>query len=69
MKKPDVPVILCGHSMGGAIAIRVAHDCEAKLAGLIIIDVVEGTAIDALPFMDNILASRPKHFDSMEAAI
>ena len=34
-----------------------------------IIDVVEGTALEALPFMNQILSDRPKHFDSQEAAI
>lgn len=30
---------------------------------------VEGTAIEALPFMNQILSDRPKYFDSEEAAI
>jgi protein phosphatase methylesterase 1 len=34
-----------------------------------VIDVVEGTAIEALPFMNQIIAERPKHFDSQESAI
>ena len=29
---------------------------------MIIIDVVEGTAIEALPFMNQILSDRPKFF-------
>lgn len=32
---------------------------------MIIIDVVEGTALEALPFMNQILNDRPKHFDSL----
>jgi protein phosphatase methylesterase 1 len=36
---------------------------------MIIIDVVEGTAIEALPYMNQILSERPKYFDSLEAAI
>lgn len=37
--------------------------------GCVVIDVVEGTAIEALPFMDQLIADRPKHFDSLETAI
>jgi protein phosphatase methylesterase 1 len=51
-KSPGNPIILCGHSMGGAIAIRAGHECEQQIDGLIIIDVVEGAAIEALPYMD-----------------
>jgi len=31
--------------------------------------VVEGTAIEALPFMNQIITDRPKHFDTLESAI
>lgn len=40
-----------------------------KYTGLVVIDVVEGTAIDALPFMETIVSSRPRKFDSLESAI
>lgn len=33
------------------------------------IDVVEGSAIEALPFMEQIVNNRPKHFKSYEQAI
>jgi protein phosphatase methylesterase 1 len=36
---------------------------------MVIIDVVEGTALEALPFMTNILENRPKIFKSQDAAI
>jgi protein phosphatase methylesterase 1 len=36
---------------------------------MIIIDVVEGTAIETIPYMNQILGERPKQFDSIEAAI
>ncbi|KAH9160979.1 hypothetical protein LEN26_001634 [Aphanomyces euteiches] len=64
------PSIIVGHSMGGAIAIRVAARNELKtLAGIIIIDVVEGTALAALSHMQAVLANRPSHFTSEEEAI
>eukprot|EP00045_Choanoeca_perplexa_P007171 m.63268 g.63268 ORF g.63268 m.63268 type:complete len:394 (-) comp13963_c1_seq3:1439-2620(-) len=66
----DIPNVVVGHSMGGAIA---AHACARglvpNLGGLIVIDVVEGTAMDALSGMMRFLRSRPVTFESEEAAI
>jgi protein phosphatase methylesterase 1 len=36
---------------------------------LIVIDVVEGVALEALPYMEGIVHSRPKSFKTLEAAI
>nr|CAG4649408.1 EOG090X07NZ [Scapholeberis mucronata]SVE93670.1 EOG090X07NZ [Scapholeberis mucronata] len=64
------PIVLVGHSMGGAIAVHVAAtDQLSTLAGLIVIDVVEGTAMEALASMQSFLRSRPKKFHSLEQAI
>ncbi|XP_053615942.1 protein phosphatase methylesterase 1 [Plodia interpunctella] len=65
------PMILVGHSMGGAIAVRVAHSpsLEHHVDGLAVIDVVEGTAMDALASMQSFLRGRPTHFKSIEHAI
>lgn len=42
------PTVLLGHSFGGAIAVWTAKECPMlSLQGLIVIDVVEGTAIGA----------------------
>ena len=63
-------IILIGHSMGGAVAVHTAaSDQLPTLAGVIVIDVVEGTAMEALASMQNFLRSRPKHFPSLEQAI
>jgi len=57
-------------SMGGAIAVHAAATEQLPtLAGLIVIDVVEGTAMEALASMQSFLRSRPKHFPSLEQAI
>ena len=40
-----------------------------KMQGLIVIDVVEGTAMDALPFMENIVHNRPDKFNSIQKGI
>ncbi|KAL3971262.1 solute carrier family 66, member 3 [Sarotherodon galilaeus] len=64
------PVMLIGHSMGGAIAVHTATANHIpSLLGLCVIDVVEGTAMDALNSMQNFLRSRPKTFKSLENAI
>ncbi|KAM3962068.1 LOW QUALITY PROTEIN: protein phosphatase methylesterase 1-like [Aphomia sociella] len=64
-------LILLGHSMGGAIAVRVAHlpSMQPYIHGLVVIDVVEGTAMEALASMQSFLRGRPTHFKSIEHAI
>ncbi|KAK9890860.1 hypothetical protein WA026_012205 [Henosepilachna vigintioctopunctata] len=64
----DIPVILIGHSMGGAIAVDTAKLLHC-IAGICIIDVVEGTALEALSSMQTILRNRPSSFKSLESAI
>lgn len=64
----DNPVVLVGHSMGGAVAVRAAPLLK-NLAGLTVIDVVEGTAMDALASMQSFLRSRPSSFTSVPQAI
>ena len=60
--------------MGGSIAaktidyIQKNHEQEdwvKHVKGLFIIDVVEGSAMDALPFMEEIVKSRPTVFPSI----
>lgn len=64
------PIMIIGHSMGGAIAVHIAAaNYVPSLIGLCVIDVVEGTAMDALNSMQNFLRSRPKTFKSLENAI
>ena len=64
------PIVLMGHSMGGAVAVRAAAEgFVPSLAGLAVIDVVEGTAMDALASMQSFLRGRPKNFRSLEQAI
>ncbi|XP_042566833.1 protein phosphatase methylesterase 1 [Cyprinus carpio] len=64
------PIMIIGHSMGGAIAVHTAAANHVpSLLGLCVIDVVEGTAMDALNSMQNFLRGRPKTFKSVENAI
>lgn len=63
-------LILIGHSMGGAIAVHTAErNLIPSLAGLVVIDVVEGTALEALASMQSFLRGRPSVFKSLEHAI
>ncbi|KAG5893759.1 hypothetical protein JTB14_001204 [Gonioctena quinquepunctata] len=67
-EKSGTAIILMGHSMGGAIAVEAARHLDSVL-GLCVIDVVEGTALDALSSMQSILRGRPSHFKSLPHAI
>lgn len=64
-------LVMIGWSMGAAIAIKASlHGKIAEnVIGVIAIDVVEGTAIEALKSMSSILAARPKGFESMQSAV
>lgn len=73
-KYPEQNIITVGHSMGGSVCSRVTEEAQKedygrKIQGMFIIDVVEGTAMDALPFMTSILHNRPQVFDNLEQAI
>ena len=56
-KNENVPIILMGHSMGGGIAVHIASHPEMhnRIKGLIVIDVVEGSALESLNVMMNVL--------------
>ena len=65
-------VVLVGWSLGAAIATKAAATgglLGSRVVGLVAIDVVEGTAMDALKSMSMILAARPKGFDSIDEAV
>ncbi|XP_065846240.1 protein phosphatase methylesterase 1-like [Oscarella lobularis] len=63
-------IVLVGHSMGGAIAVHAAaRKLIPSIVGLVVIDVVEGSAMEALSSMQSFLKGRPKSFRSQEQAI
>ncbi|KAK9930023.1 hypothetical protein M0R45_027083 [Rubus argutus] len=63
-------IVLVGHSMGGSVAVHVAaKKALPSLAGLVVVDVVEGTAMASLFHMQKILSDRVHHFSSFEKAI
>eukprot|EP00300_Choanocystis_sp_HF-7_P001033 c10845_g1_i2.p1 GENE.c10845_g1_i2~~c10845_g1_i2.p1 ORF type:complete len:348 (-),score=47.39 c10845_g1_i2:43-1086(-) len=66
------PVVLVGHSMGGAIATRAAAAGAAlglAVSVLAVVDVVEGTAMASLPIAREAVAARPQAFASESEAI
>ncbi|KIV89121.1 hypothetical protein PV10_08720 [Exophiala mesophila] len=67
--RPDM--ILIGHSLGGAVVVEVAHQrlLGPSLLGYGVLDVVEGSAMDALQSMDTYLSTRPQSFLSLSSAI
>ncbi|XP_033103761.1 protein phosphatase methylesterase 1-like [Anneissia japonica] len=68
--KEAPPIILVGHSMGGAIAVHAANkNVVPNLRSLVVIDVVEGSALEALHSMQSFLRGRPSKFKSLQYAI
>ncbi|KAF9037867.1 protein phosphatase methylesterase [Hymenopellis radicata] len=65
-------LLLVGHSMGGSVIVRscpMLLEANYRVAGVVVLDVVEGSALDALPHMHSLLNARPDGFDSPEEAI
>lgn len=68
----DLPsLVLVGHSLGGAVVTHVANMdlLGNKVLGFAVLDVVEGSAMEALKHMQAYLRTRPKLFDNLDAAI
>lgn len=65
------PSVFVGHSLGGAVATHIAASgaLGPQLVGFAVLDVVEGSAIEALLHMKTYLAARPASFASLEAAV
>lgn len=63
-------IVLVGHSMGGSVAVHVAaKKVLPTLAGLIVVDVVEGTAMASLVHMQKVLSNRMQYFSTTDKAI
>lgn len=65
------PIVLVGHSLGGAVVTDLAQTGKLgkSLLGFAVLDVVEGSAMDALQSMHTYLSTRPGGFASVEAGI
>ncbi|KAJ2160983.1 Protein phosphatase methylesterase 1 [Coemansia sp. RSA 552] len=63
-------VVLAGHSMGGAVVAHIARSKRIpKATGLVLIDIVEGSAMSSLHAIPGFITARPSSFPSLEAAI
>lgn len=64
-------IVLVGHSLGGAVVTDLAKSYALgnALLGYTVLDVVEGSAMDALHSMNTYLSTRPTGFASVEAGI
>ena len=64
-------LVLVGHSLGGAVVTHVANTglLGSKVLGYAVLDVVEGSAMEALKHMQAYLRTRPKLFDNLDAAV
>lgn len=64
-------VFLVGHSLGGQIVCRVAHHAliAPRVGGVVVVDVVEGTARAALRSMGAFLDRRPSGFATIDKAV
>ncbi|VDP06485.1 unnamed protein product [Soboliphyme baturini] len=61
---------ICFIHMGGAFAVHaLCENVIPSFAAVAVIDVVEGSAMDALQGMKNVLRCRPSRFESVEKAV
>jgi len=65
------PIILVGHSLGGAVVTELAKSGRlgSSLLAYAVLDVVEGSAMDALHSMQTYLSTRPQGFNSLKEGI
>lgn len=60
---PKSAIFLVGHSLGGSVVTKlVAKGLISGVTGIVVIDIVEETALNALQHMPHVLATRPKTF-------
>ncbi|KAJ1730544.1 Protein phosphatase methylesterase 1 [Coemansia biformis] len=61
-------VVLVGHSMGGAVVARACRRI-AHVLGLVLIDIVEGSAMESLHAIPGFIVARPQTFATVGSAI
>ena len=75
---PKDNIIILGHSLGGAVAVKTCchifrtqfnKDLYDKIQGIIVVDVIEGSAMESLPFMRSVIEKRQNEFNTINEAI
>ena len=75
---PKDNIVVLGHSLGGAVAVKTCchifktefnKDLYDKIQGIIVVDVIEGSAMESLPFMKGVIEQRQSEFSSLNEAI
>ena len=75
---PKDNIIVLGHSLGGAVAVKTCShifktqfnkDLYDKIQGIIVVDVIEGSAMESLPFMRSVIEKRQNEFNTINEAI
>ncbi len=63
-------IFIVGHSMGAAVVVNgMSKGLGSIVKGVIVLDVVEGSALESLSKMNSILAARPRQYQSVDDAI
>ena len=64
---PKENIIILGHSLGGAVAVKTCvhifktefnKELYDKIQGIIVVDVIEGSAMEALPYMKSVIEKK-----------
>ena len=66
---PAPPMVVAGHSMGGALAIHLTAANTLPVIGCLCLDLVEGSAIASMDHIRQSVQRRPAYFPSLDTAI
>lgn len=66
---PPPPMVVAGHSMGGALAIRLTAANTLPVLACLCLDLVEGSAIASMEHIRHSVQRRPAHFPTLDTAI
>ena len=69
-RKQDIAnLLIVGHSVGGAVAVHVASTSKLPVIGVVVVDLVEGSALASMSHIKTTLETRPSKFLCQEDAV